>query len=293
MRWRPSTRPSTRASPSSTPRMSTATGAASPRRAAPAPPRRRGLTVATKMGRRADQVPENFNPRHLPWAGPIARAATSGSSARPRAAALPATAVYSRDGVFEALDDAGQKEGGWAHTACRWRPARKRSSDRPAGGGDGPDHPQRLPPQAARRSCRPPPRRGRRSSPGCRWRRGCSAAATTPHTTFAADDHRNYNRHGEAFDVGETFAGVPTRSGCRPSTGCARWCPRRDHGAVRAALDRRPAAGERRSSPGRATRSRRRATLQPPALAPLGERGTPATAEVYDELIRPHVHHRW
>jgi aryl-alcohol dehydrogenase-like predicted oxidoreductase len=28
-------------------------------------------------------------------------------------------------------------------------------------------------------------------------------------TTFAADDHRNFNRHGEAFDVGETFAGVP------------------------------------------------------------------------------------
>ncbi len=28
---------------------------------------------------------------------------------------------------------------------------------------------------------------------------------------FAADDHRNYNRHGEAFDVGETFAGVEPR----------------------------------------------------------------------------------
>ena len=28
-------------------------------------------------------------------------------------------------------------------------------------------------------------------------------------TTFPADDHRNYNRHGEAFDVGETFSGVP------------------------------------------------------------------------------------
>lgn len=28
-------------------------------------------------------------------------------------------------------------------------------------------------------------------------------------TTFAADDHRHFNRHGEAFDVGETFSGVP------------------------------------------------------------------------------------
>jgi aryl-alcohol dehydrogenase-like predicted oxidoreductase len=28
------------------------------------------------------------------------------------------------------------------------------------------------------------------------------------HYVFAADDHRNFNRHGEAFDVGETFSGV-------------------------------------------------------------------------------------
>jgi hypothetical protein len=31
----------------------------------------------------------------------------------------------------------------------------------------------------------------------------------TAASTFAADDHRNFNRHGEAFDVGETFSGVP------------------------------------------------------------------------------------
>ena len=33
------------------------------------------------------------------------------------------------------------------------------------------------------------------------------------HTEFPADDHRSYNRHGEAFDVGETFAGVPYEVG--------------------------------------------------------------------------------
>ena len=37
------------------------------------------------------------------------------------------------------------------------------------------------------------------------------------HTTFAADDHRNYNRSGEQFDVGETFAGGPVRR--RPGRG--------------------------------------------------------------------------
>ncbi len=32
-------------------------------------------------------------------------------------------------------------------------------------------------------------------------------------TTFAANDHRNYNRHGESFDVGETFSGVDYETG--------------------------------------------------------------------------------
>jgi aryl-alcohol dehydrogenase-like predicted oxidoreductase len=32
-------------------------------------------------------------------------------------------------------------------------------------------------------------------------------------THFAADDHRNFNRHGEAFDVGETFSGVDFEAG--------------------------------------------------------------------------------
>jgi len=29
-----------------------------------------------------------------------------------------------------------------------------------------------------------------------------------PNSSFPADDHRNFNRHGESFDVGETFSGV-------------------------------------------------------------------------------------
>jgi aryl-alcohol dehydrogenase-like predicted oxidoreductase len=37
---------------------------------------------------------------------------------------------------------------------------------------------------------------------------GLLSGRYTESTTFAADDHRTYNRHGEAFDVGETFSGV-------------------------------------------------------------------------------------
>jgi aryl-alcohol dehydrogenase-like predicted oxidoreductase len=37
----------------------------------------------------------------------------------------------------------------------------------------------------------------------------------TPATTFSPDDHRSYNRQGQAFDRGETFAGVDFETGLR------------------------------------------------------------------------------
>ncbi len=35
----------------------------------------------------------------------------------------------------------------------------------------------------------------------------------TESSTFAADDHRNFNRNGDSFNVGETFAGLPFEKG--------------------------------------------------------------------------------
>ena len=42
---------------------------------------------------------------------------------------------------------------------------------------------------------------------------GLLSGQYTKDTKFAPDDHRSYNRHGEAFDVGETFSGVDYESG--------------------------------------------------------------------------------
>jgi aryl-alcohol dehydrogenase-like predicted oxidoreductase len=42
---------------------------------------------------------------------------------------------------------------------------------------------------------------------------GLLSGKYTKDTTFGADDHRNFNRHGESFDVGETFSGVPYETG--------------------------------------------------------------------------------
>jgi aryl-alcohol dehydrogenase-like predicted oxidoreductase len=42
---------------------------------------------------------------------------------------------------------------------------------------------------------------------------GLLSGRYTNDTTFAANDHRSFNRHGEAFDVGETFSGVDFDTG--------------------------------------------------------------------------------
>ena len=42
---------------------------------------------------------------------------------------------------------------------------------------------------------------------------GLLTGKMTTTTTFAQNDHRNYNREGKAFDLGETFAGVPYEKG--------------------------------------------------------------------------------
>ncbi|MGB1287044.1 MAG: aldo/keto reductase [Aggregatilineales bacterium] len=44
---------------------------------------------------------------------------------------------------------------------------------------------------------------------------GLLTGKITADTTFPEDDHRNYNRQGAAFDVGETFSGVPFEQGLR------------------------------------------------------------------------------
>ncbi len=46
---------------------------------------------------------------------------------------------------------------------------------------------------------------------------GLLSGRYTTATTFAADDHRTYNRDGSAFDVGETFSGVDFEQGVRAS----------------------------------------------------------------------------
>ena len=47
----------------------------------------------------------------------------------------------------------------------------------------------------------------------CALASGMLAGKFTRSTQFGPNDHRNFNRHGEAFDQGETFSGVDFETG--------------------------------------------------------------------------------
>ncbi len=114
-----------------------------------------------------------------------------------------------------------------------------------------------------------------------------------PDSRFEDTDHRQFNRNGEAFDVGETFSGVPYDVGLaaveriRPLVGgdttmarfALRWILMSD--AVTVAIPGARNAGQARSN------------AEAAALPALSDAAMAELTAIYDQDIRPHVHHRW
>jgi aryl-alcohol dehydrogenase-like predicted oxidoreductase len=112
-------------------------------------------------------------------------------------------------------------------------------------------------------------------------------------TVFAPDDHRRFNRQGEMFDKGETLSGVPYEVGLeavdalRPlvpdgatmSQFALRWILMFD--AVTCAI------------PGAKNARQARENAAAAALPPIGPATMDAVRAIYDERIRPLVHHHW
>jgi aryl-alcohol dehydrogenase-like predicted oxidoreductase len=112
-------------------------------------------------------------------------------------------------------------------------------------------------------------------------------------TTFAADVHRTFNRSGEAFDVGETFSGVPFEVGVRAAREVAALTP---HGATTAQLALRwlvDQPGVSTVIPGARNAEQARSNAAAAALAPLDAATLGGLENVYDTHVRAHVHDRW
>jgi aryl-alcohol dehydrogenase-like predicted oxidoreductase len=114
-----------------------------------------------------------------------------------------------------------------------------------------------------------------------------------PDTRFEASDHRAFNRHGEAFDRGETFSGIDYELGLSvveqlralvpPGTTMAQWALRwiLMNDAVSCVIPgaKRPAQAEDNA-----------AAADLPALS---AETLASVREIYDTRIKPHVHQLW
>src|SRR5918911_1188612 len=109
-------------------------------------------------------------------------------------------------------------------------------------------------------------------------------------TTFAPDDHRTFNRHGEAFDVGETFSGVPFEVGVAaarevaeiagPDVTTAAF-------ALRWVIDQ---PGVTTVIPGARNVQQALGNVAAASIPPLTPGQLADLERVYDERIRAHVH---
>lgn len=114
-----------------------------------------------------------------------------------------------------------------------------------------------------------------------------------PSTRFDPEDHRNYNRHGEAFDRGETFSGVDYETGLKAVSDleallpegtslvelALRWILMFD--AVSCAI------------PGAKRPSQVDENVRSAGLPPIPDDTMKKIRAIYDQQIRPLVHHYW
>lgn len=122
---------------------------------------------------------------------------------------------------------------------------------------------------------------------------GLLSGKITRDTAFAADDHRNFNRHGDAFDVGETFAGVPFETGLQAVEEIRALVPAGETMAAFALRWILMADAVSVVIPGARNAEQAKANAAAANLPAIPEDVMQATREVYDRLVAPHVHQRW
>jgi aryl-alcohol dehydrogenase-like predicted oxidoreductase len=252
-----------------------------------------GTMVATKMGRRVEQLPENYNLENfLAW-NDRSRENLGTETLDLVQLHSPPTAVVEDDAVFAALDEmveAGRIRayGVSVETSAQALTAIAR--------------PNLSTVQIILNCFRLKPLEevlpaAREAGVGIIARvplaSGLLSGRYDEKTVFAADDHRNFNRRGEAFDVGETFAGVPFEVGLAAVRELEKLL---DPGvslpqfALRWVIDQ---PGASVVIPGARNREQARQNAAAADLPPLTDEQLDGVRDVYDRLIRPHVHDRW
>ncbi|ROS58309.1 aryl-alcohol dehydrogenase-like predicted oxidoreductase [Frigoribacterium sp. PhB160] len=171
------------------------------------------LTVATKMGRRLDQVPSNYvRENFVAWVD-RSRRNLGVDTLDLVQLHCPPTAVYSDDAVYDALDELVAREAIAAYGVSVEETRQALTAIA---------RPGVATVQIILNAFRLKPLdevlpAAQRAGVGIIARvplaSGLLSGKYTTETTFAENDHRSFNRHGEAFDQGETFSGVDFETG--------------------------------------------------------------------------------
>jgi len=252
-----------------------------------------GITVATKMGRRVAQDPAAYTLDNF-------RAWTDRSRANLGVDTLdlvqlhcPPTPVFSTDAVYEALDTLVQEK----RIAAYGVSVEKVDEALAAIARPGTASVQIILNALRRKPLEQVLPAAAEAGVGIIARvplaSGLLSGRYDEHTTFGADDHRNYNRHGEAFDVGETFSGVDFTVGLEA---VRRLRPMVPEGATMAQFALRwviDQPGVTVVIPGARNPEQARNNAAAAGLAPLDAETQQAVRVIYDELIRPQVHDKW
>jgi aryl-alcohol dehydrogenase-like predicted oxidoreductase len=250
------------------------------------------IVVATKMGRRLEQTVENYSPEHFREWNDRSRANLGVDTLPLVQLHCPPTDLYYHPEVFADLDRMVE-EGRIARYGV--------SVERVEEALKAIEYPNVVSVQIIFNPFRQRPAgvffaQAKRRGVGVIVRvplaSGLLSGKYTRATTFAEDDHRNYNRHGEAFDVGETFAGVPYEAGLdavdelKPlvhdgtlAQFALRWILM--HDAVSTVI---PGARNPEQAQGNAAAA---------DLPALDDDTMAKVRAVYEERIAPHVHQRW
>ncbi|TKK86243.1 aldo/keto reductase [Herbidospora galbida] len=251
------------------------------------------ILVATKMGRRVEQTPENYNLGNFRAWNDRSRQNLGVDTLDLVQLHCPPTPVYSNDEVFDALDTM-VAEGRMKNYAVsvETREEALKAIARP-----GVASVQiilnmlRLGPLAEVLPA------AREAGVGIIARvplaSGLLSGRYDTGTTFPENDHRNYNRHGAAFDVGETFSGVDFETGLEA---VRRLAPLVPEGATMAQFALRwiiDQPGVSAIIPGASNPGQARSNSAAADLAPLTGETLAAVNEIYDELIAPQIGNRW
>jgi aryl-alcohol dehydrogenase-like predicted oxidoreductase len=251
------------------------------------------VLVATKMGRRVDQVPQNYTAANFREWNDRSRANLGVDRLDLVQLHCPPTPVYSTDAVFDALD-AMVDDGRIAAYGV--------SVERVDEALTAIARPNVASVQIILNAFRQKPLEqvlpaAAEAGVGILARvplaSGLLSGRYTENTTFAENDHRNYNRAGEAFDVGETFAGVDFATGVAAAHEFAALAPSDvtpAQLALRWIIDQ---PGVTTVIPGARNVEQARGNAAAAGIAPVSEDARGAIARLYDERIRPLVHDRW